>query len=137
MPVFHVELLEGVPVECRPPLLRRCFSIHAAMGSIVRDGQVDSQEFACLFSAGLGSCLPSSMGCPRPSRCNTGEDWIQYGDSVERWALGRGGKGYDVLRWQEACEMAWKAITELLPLPEEVEAAAAPFEGPVASGSDG
>ena len=137
MPVFHVELLEGVPVECRPPLLRRCFSIHAAMGSIVRDGQVDSQEFACLFSAGLGSCLPSSMGCPRPSRCNTGEDWIQYGDSVERWALGRGGKGYDVLRWQEACEMAWKAITELLPLPEEVEAAAGPFEDPVASGSDG
>jgi hypothetical protein len=33
--------------------------------------------------------------------------------------------------------MAWKAITELLPLPEEVEAAAAPFEEPVASGSDG
>ena len=137
MPVFHVELLEGVPVECRPPLLRRCFALHAAMGSIVRDGQVDSQEFACLFSAALGSSLPSSIGVPKPSQCNTAPDWIAYGDSVERWALGRGGKGYDFLRWQNACEQAWNAISELLPLPEEVEEAAAPFVEPVASGSDG
>ena len=110
MPVFHVELSEGVPVECRPPLLRRCFALHAAMGSIVRDGQVDSQEFACLFSAALGSSLPSSIGVPKPNQCNTAPDWISYGDSVERWALGRGGKGYDFLRWQNACEQAWNAI---------------------------
>ena len=95
MPVFHVELSEGVPVECRPPLLRRCFALHAAMGSIVRDGQVDSQEFACLFSAALGSSLPSSIGVPKPSQCNTAPDWIAYGDW---WSAGRsyrGGKGYD------------------------------------------
>lgn len=137
MPVFHVELLEGVPIECRPPLLRRCFGIHAALGSIVKNGEVDSQEFACLFSASLGSCLPSSTGVPKPNRCTTADDWIAYGDSVERWALGRGGKGYDFLRWQGACEQAWNAISELLPLPEEVEAAAAPFEELPADGSDG
>lgn len=136
MPAFHIEIEEGVPVECRTPLLRRCFGLHAALGGIVSDGGVDSAEFACLWSAALGACLPAALGAPIPSRCNTGQDWIRYGDSVELWAIGRGGQGFDILRWQGACESAWNAITELLPIPEEVESASAPFEDPVAHGSD-
>lgn len=136
MPSFHVELEEGVPAACRTPLLRRCFSLHAALGSIVEDGQVDSAEFACIFSAALGACLPAALGAPIPRRCNSSADWIAYGDRVERWALGRGGKGYDILRWQSACEMAWRTLSEVLPMPDAVEEAAAPFEEPVANGSD-
>lgn len=135
MPAFHVQL-EGQPVHCRTPLLRRCFALHAALASIVDDGQVDSAEFACLWSAALGACLPAATGAPLPRRCNTAEDWIAYGDQVERWAFGRDGKGHDLLQWQAACEVAWNAIGENLPIPETVEEAAVPFEGAPGHGSE-
>ena len=134
MPAFHVQL-EDQPVHCRTPLLRRCFSLHSALGSIVEDGAVDSAEFACLFSAALGACLPRELEAPEPRRCNTAPDWIAYGDTVERWAFGRGGRGIDVLAWQAACEVAWSAIAENLPVPETVEEAAVPFEGAPEPGS--
>ena len=128
MPAFHVHLSSEL-VHCRTPLLRRCFALHAALGAIVTDdGKVDSAEFACLWSAALGACLPAGLGAPVPSKVNTAQEWIAYGDSVERWAFGRGGKGHDLLEWQAACETAWQAIGENLPIPDKVEEAAAPFE---------
>ncbi len=126
MPAFHVSLSDQ-PVHCRTPLLRRCFALHSALGAIVEDGQVDSAEFACLFSAALGACLPLELEAPVPKRCNTSAEWIAYGDTVERWAFGRGGQGIDVLKWQAACEVAWSAIAENLPVPDTVEEAAVPF----------
>lgn len=134
MPAFHVQLSEQ-SIHCRTPLLRRCFALHAALGSVVVDGQVDSAEFACLWSAALGSCLPSELSAPAPRRCNTADEWVAYGDSVERWAFGRAGRGIDVLEWQAACEVAWNAIAENLPVPDTVEEAAVPFEGAPELGS--
>jgi hypothetical protein len=126
MPAFHVQISDN-PIHCRTPLLRRCFALHAALGSVVEDGQVDAAEFACIWSAALGSCLPAELGAPAPKRCNTAEEWVAYGDVVERWAFGRSGRGFDLLEWQAACEVAWNAITENLPVPDTVEDASVPF----------
>lgn len=135
MPAFHVQIIEGEPVECRTPLLRQSFALHSAMASVVVGGAVDPSRFACVWSAALGLCLPASAGAPKPSACRTADDWVEYGDQVERWAFGRSGQGYDIERWQSACELAWEQVSDLLPLPEQVEEAAAPFEAAPGDGS--
>jgi len=136
MPSFHVQL-SGQPILCKTPLLRRCFALEAVLGSIVQDGQVDGSEFACVWSANLGACLPPELGAPSPRRISTTAEWIEYGDTVERWAFGRGGRGYDIEEWQSQCEVAWDALRSTLPEPETVEEAAAPFAGEPGHGSDG
>tara|TARA_R110000851_G_scaffold189404_2_gene339660 strand:- start:1945 stop:2355 length:411 start_codon:yes stop_codon:yes gene_type:complete len=135
MPAFHVQI-QGSPVECRTPLLRRCFAIHSALLSTTTDGKPDPAEFGAVWSAALGACLPESVGAPRARGLQTPADWVEYGDRVERWAFGRGGQGYDIVSWQAASEKAWEAVAEMLPVPDTVEEAAAPFDSPVADGSD-
>jgi len=91
MPAFHVQI-QGSPVECRTPLLRRCFAIHSALLSTTTDGKPDPAEFGAVWSAALGACLPESVGAPRARGLQTPADWVAYGDRVERWAFGRGGR---------------------------------------------
>ena len=140
---FTVEL-GGRSLVCRVPLFRVC--THAFMAYSRANGyrgadaervQADSAELSTIIAAMGAMCLPADAGAPRlPRNTVTFDQWLAYGNDVERWVWRKRRTWLEDSAWTKAATAALDAVLdEAIGTEEAAEDAAAPFEDPAPDSS--
>lgn len=135
---FTVDL-GGQSFVCRVPLFRTC--THAFMaysrangyrGTDAPRAPSDDAEVSTIIAAMGAMCLPANAGAPRlPRNTVTFEQWLDYGNTVERWVWRKRRAWLTDAAWTKAATAALDAVLdEAVGTEEAAEDASAPFEDP-------
>lgn len=141
---FTVEL-GGQTIDCHVPLFRTCTHAFLAYsratgyrGPKVPRVEADDAEVSTVLAAIAAVCLPPDLGLPRPPRGMVSfEQWLSYGNDVERWVWRKRKKWLSGAAWSKATAAALDAVMDEAVGTEEAEDdIAAPFVDPAPDSSE-
>ncbi len=141
---FTVDLA-GKQYACRVPLFRTCTHAFLAYsrangyrGTDAERVEPDGSEVATIIAAIGAACLPKEAGAPRvPRNTVTFNQWLNYGNDVERWVWRKRRAWLTDAAWTKAATAALDAVLdEAIGTEEAAEDASAPFADPVPDSSE-